>query len=98
MSNAAFANTIFPFRIKKIFFCAIFFAALLLYTSPIPRDTATTSQLSQAFPQCVFDHWAMFPGDPLAETGLASEIRQKIRTRKGLKPEVPPLENFYDKL
>merc|ERR1711976_996216 len=23
----------------------------------------------QAFPQCVFDHWQAFPGDPLADSG-----------------------------
>lgn len=52
----------------------------------------------QAFPQCVFDHWAMFPGDPLAESGLAKDLVTKTRVRKGLKPEVPSLDNFYDKL
>ncbi|WVR06199.1 elongation factor 2 [Kwoniella sp. DSM 27419] len=42
----------------------------------------------QAFPQAVFDHWSPMNG----------ELCVKIRTRKGLKPDVPPLDYYYDKL
>ena len=52
----------------------------------------------QAFPQCVFDHWQLFPGDPMAEGTTAFEQVKKTRVRKGLKPEVSAFENFYDKL
>jgi len=52
----------------------------------------------QAFPQSVFDHWEPFPGDPLGKGNQAAEVVCKIRTRKGLKPEVPGLDNYYDKL
>eukprot|EP01061_Rhynchopus_euleeides_P040551 TRINITY_DN6987_c0_g1_i1.p1 TRINITY_DN6987_c0_g1~~TRINITY_DN6987_c0_g1_i1.p1 ORF type:complete len:858 (+),score=406.00 TRINITY_DN6987_c0_g1_i1:84-2657(+) len=70
---------------------------------PVAESFGFTADLrshtgGQAFPQCVFDHWAMFPGDPMAESGLASELVKKTRLRKGLKPEVPGLDNFYDKL
>lgn len=32
----------------------------------------------QAFPQCVFDHWQVFPGDPL-ESG--SRVYQTVQVR-----------------
>ena len=51
----------------------------------------------QAFPQSVFDHWALMNGTPLEE-GKTKELVTKIRTRKGLKPEIPALDTYYDKL
>jgi len=52
----------------------------------------------QAFPQCVFDHWAIFQGDPLEKGSKLEEIVTGIRKRKGLKPEIPGLDNYIDKL
>jgi len=52
----------------------------------------------RAFPQCVFDHWEGMSGDPLDETSKSAAIVAAIRRRKGLKPGVPALENFIDKL
>jgi len=52
----------------------------------------------QAFPQCVFDHWEVMNGSPLDKGSKLEEIVIKIRTRKGIKPEIPPLDSFYDKL
>jgi len=52
----------------------------------------------QAFPQCVFDHWQVMPGDPLDPTQKVGLIVQGIRKRKGLKLEVPALDNYLDKL
>ena len=52
----------------------------------------------RAFPQCVFDHWEQMNGNPLEAGSKANEIVEGIRKRKGLKPGVPPLENFVDKL
>lgn len=52
----------------------------------------------QAFPQCVFDHWEPISTDPLAEGTKAREIVTATRVRKGLVPEIPPLDRFYDKL
>lgn len=52
----------------------------------------------QAFPQCVFDHWQQMNNDPLEEGTKTFAIVQGIRKRKGIKIEVPELENFLDKL
>merc|ERR1712216_592856 len=51
----------------------------------------------RAFPQCVFDHWEEFQGDPMTTTSQAGELVAKIRKRKGLKEGIPALENFVDK-
>ncbi|KAJ7500790.1 P-loop containing nucleoside triphosphate hydrolase protein [Mycena galericulata] len=52
----------------------------------------------QAFPQTVFDHWEAIPGSPLEKGSKLDDIVTKIRTRKGLNPVIPALENYYDKL
>jgi elongation factor 2 len=52
----------------------------------------------RAFPQCVFDHWEVLNGSPLESGTKAYEIVEAIRKRKGLKPGVPGLDNFVDKL
>jgi len=52
----------------------------------------------RAFPQCVFDHWDELGTDPLEEGSKAQILCQTVRTRKGLKPVVPALDNFVDKL
>lgn len=65
------------------------------FTKHLRSETA-----GQAFPQSVFDHWELFPGDPTGKSGpnQASQITEKIRVRKGLKPEVPGLDTYHDKL
>ncbi|KPA79831.1 putative mitochondrial elongation factor 2 (EF2-1) [Leptomonas pyrrhocoris] len=63
------------------------------FTSDLRASTA-----GQAFPQCVFDHWQEFPGDPLEPKTLANTTVLAIRLRKGLKPEIPGLDQFMDKL
>ncbi|KAG0134953.1 elongation factor 2 [Tuber indicum] len=53
----------------------------------------------QAFPQSVFDHWAVLPGgSPLDATTKPGQIVQGMRKRKGIKAEVPGIETYYDKL
>ena len=52
----------------------------------------------RAFPQCVFDHWEEMSGDPLEVGSKSNDIVEQIRKRKGLKPGVPGLDNFIDKL
>jgi elongation factor 2 len=47
----------------------------------------------QAFPQSVFDHWQILPGDPADVTTKAGQIVNTMRIRKGLKPEVPDYTN-----
>lgn len=53
----------------------------------------------QAFPQMVFDHWQQLPGgSPLDPTSKVGQTVQDMRKRKGIKVEVPGVENYYDKL
>ena len=43
----------------------------------------------QAFPQSVFDHWEVMNGSPLEKGGKLEEIVKAIRSRKGLKVQLP---------
>ncbi|GAB6032337.1 Elongation factor 2 [Chamberlinius hualienensis] len=52
----------------------------------------------QAFPQCVFDHWEIMPGDPNDEKSKTHKIVFEARQRKGLKSTLPTLEDYLDKL
>lgn len=52
----------------------------------------------QAFPQCVFDHWQILPGDPLDGKSRPYTIVMDTRKRKGLKESLPDLEQYLDKL
>jgi elongation factor 2 len=52
----------------------------------------------QAFPQCVFDHWQILPGNPLEPKEKAGQVVEAARKRKGLSPQPFPLDHFLDKL
>ncbi|KAI0248384.1 P-loop containing nucleoside triphosphate hydrolase protein [Lactifluus subvellereus] len=52
----------------------------------------------QAFPQSVFDHWDLMNGTPLEKGSKLEDMVKGIRTRKGLKPDIPALDTYYDKL
>merc|ERR1719414_12943 len=54
----------------------------------------------QAFPQCVFDHWQIMPGDPLdaASNSKPYQIIVDTKKRKGLKEAMPDLANYLDKM
>jgi len=70
---------------------------------PVAESFGFTADLrantgGQAFPQCVFDHWQEYPADPLSAGSQANTLVTTVRTRKGLRPEIPPLDNFLDKL
>ncbi|PSN53366.1 Elongation factor 2 [Blattella germanica] len=52
----------------------------------------------QAFPQCVFDHWQVLPGDPLDSGTKPFTVVQETRKRKGLKEGLPDLTQYLDKL
>ncbi|XP_040040272.1 elongation factor 2b [Gasterosteus aculeatus] len=52
----------------------------------------------KAFPQCVFDHWQILPGDPLDPASKPGVVVADIRKRKGLKEGIPALDNYLDKL
>ncbi|KAF9100731.1 Elongation factor 2 [Mortierella sp. AM989] len=69
---------------------------------PVAESFGFTSDLrqatgGQAFPQSVFDHWELLSGDATEDPKLEALILS-IRKRKGLKIEMPKLENFMDRL
>ena len=69
---------------------------------PVAESFGFTEELrsktgGQAFPQCAFDHWEAVTGNAV-DSGLAHTLTLKVRKRKGLEPEIPPLERFLDKL
>jgi len=63
------------------------------FTADLRSNTA-----GQAFPQCVFDHWKVFQGDPLEAGSKHEEVVLATRKRKNMPVEVPPLDRFLDKL
>ena len=52
----------------------------------------------QAFPQCVFDHWQILPGDPMDPLTKPGQVVTATRKRKGLKEGIPALDNYLDKM
>lgn len=52
----------------------------------------------QAFPQCVFDHWQILPGDPSDPGSKPYGVVQETRKRKGMKEGLPDISNYFDKL
>lgn len=50
----------------------------------------------QAFPQSVMDHWELMNGSPLDKGSKLEELVRNIRVRKGLKPDIPSLDTYYD--
>jgi len=52
----------------------------------------------QAFPQCVFDHWEIIGGDPINPETKPGSIVRETRVRKGMKPDVASLDNYFDRL
>lgn len=70
---------------------------------PVNESFGFTSDLrqatgGQAFPQCVFDHWQILPGDPFDPNSKPAGIVADTRKRKGLKEGIPGLDNYLDKL
>ena len=72
--------------------------ALFLYISSGFTECLRGATGGQAFPQLVFDHWQLLPGDPLEATSLAGGVVQETRLMKGLGANVPNLDVFLDKL
>ncbi|CAI9155250.1 unnamed protein product [Rangifer tarandus platyrhynchus] len=52
----------------------------------------------QAFPQCVFDHRQILPGDPFTTTSRPSQVVVETHKHKGLKERIPALDNCLDRL
>ena len=46
----------------------------------------------------MFDHWETIATDPFEANSKAAQLVDAIRKRKGLKPGIPALDNFIDKL
>ncbi|KAM9988283.1 hypothetical protein ACTFIZ_003628 [Dictyostelium cf. discoideum] len=61
------------------------------FTADLRSHTA-----GQAFPQCVFDHWASI--GVVNKDKKATEVALATRKRKGLAPEIPDLDKFHEKL
>merc|ERR1712029_744516 len=64
---------------------------------PVNESFGFTGELrqatgGQAFPQMVFDHWDVMQGTPLDKGSKLEELMLSIRKRKGLKPEIPTLD------
>jgi elongation factor 2 len=77
----------------------------LLAYLPVMESFGFTNDLraatgGKAFPQCSFDHWEPVNGDVYgAENGnKVLEIIKGVRKRKGLKEDVPPIDQYLDKL
>lgn len=60
-------------------------------------STLRSNTQGRAFPQCFFDHWEKIAGMPY-EDPKADDIVREIRKRKGLKLDLPVLQDFIDKL
>jgi len=70
---------------------------------PVSESFGFTAHLrsltsGQAFPQCVFDHWDTINQDPFDVKSKAFTITMAIRKRKGLKQELPNLNDYIDKI
>jgi len=53
----------------------------------------------QAFPQCIFNHWAELPGgDPVNPETMSGRKVADIRKRKGMKEQMPEIADYMDKL
>ena len=69
---------------------------------PVSESFGFTAHLrsltsGQAFPQSSFSHWEIINQDPFDVKSKAYEITMNIRKRKGLKMELPVLNDYIDK-
>lgn len=68
---------------------------------PVNESFGFTAELrqatgGQAFPQMVFDHWALMNGTPMEKGSKLEELALEIRRRKGLKVEMPVLTDYHE--
>lgn len=52
----------------------------------------------KAFPQCSFDHWSLMGSNPTEPGTKTNQVVLEIRKRKGINPDIPPLDRYLDKL
>ena len=69
---------------------------------PVSESFGFTAHLrsltsGQAFPQCMFDHWELINDDPFDAKSRTYPIMMNIRKRKGIKQEIPKLDEYIDK-
>lgn len=69
---------------------------------PVSESFGFTAHLrsltsGQAFPQTMFDHWELINDDPFDTKSRAHPIMMAIRKRKGIKQEVPKIDDLVDK-
>lgn len=70
---------------------------------PVAESFGFTSLLREktqgkAFPQCVFDHWAVLAGSPFEKDSKHEATVLEIRKRKGLSEVFDKTDQFLDKL
>ncbi|KAL5967210.1 Eukaryotic translation elongation factor 2 [Taenia solium] len=70
---------------------------------PVNESFGFTAELraatsGKAFPQCQFDHWQLYQGNPLDPNSKPGALVASIRKRKGKPEAIPSLDNFIDKL
>lgn len=71
----------------------------MFYVIPPGFSEALRSQTSgQAFPQCVFDHWQLVPGEPGDQQSRVGAVVAEMRQRKGLPDYSTYTANFLEKL
>jgi elongation factor 2 len=63
------------------------------FTSLLRQNTS-----GQAFPQMIFSHWQPLNGDPLNDGSQCNQIVEGVRSRKGLREELPIWQDYYDKV
>ena len=84
---------LFEVNVQKFGLTCLTFFFCTGFTADLRSNTG-----GQAFPQCVFDHWQIFSGDPMEPGTKPNQVVVTTRKRKGLSEGVPPLDKFYDKL
>lgn len=97
-SNFCLASVLEAVKGKKAGFCIFTVACLILFPHTGFTADLRSNTGGQAFPQCVFDHWQILPGDPMVPDSKPGMIVTETRKRKGLKEGIPPLDNYMDKL
>lgn len=52
----------------------------------------------QAFPQCIFDHWQVLVGDPFDPKTKCGSVVAGVRSKRGMKAEMPTIAEYCDRL
>ena len=93
-------STFYLFKFVDFFLnfvqCFSFFSlpvACRVFTAGLRSNTG-----GQAFPQCVFDHWQILPGDPMDPSTKPGVVVTETRKLKGLSEAIQSLDRFLDKL